>query len=187
MTDCNRLKDHLYDYVDDVLPNEPRKRLEQHLQHCPDCEAVFQNLMYLKNRLKTLKPLKTSSDFDMILRTRIKMERSLNRGRFANWPVKLPIYAASAALVILAAFFVFDYNSGFRGGNQGSTPSQFAGAMNTGESTQAPESVVFPMEVMSFNNSGAAINSENLRLKQETLADSSRGRSFESNVKTVEF
>lgn len=186
MKDCNRLKDHLYDYVDEVLPNESKKRLEQHLESCPDCETVLQNLRLLKNQLRTLKPLKTSSDFDMILRARIKMERSLHRGGFANWPVKLPIYAASAALVILAAFFVFDFNSGLRRSNQGNKPSTFASGLNTGQSTQSPETVVFPMEVMPFNN-GAAINSENLRLQQETLADTSRGLPFERNVRTVEF
>lgn len=190
MTDCKRLKDHLYDYVDGLLPNESRKTLEAHLEHCTECGAMLQNLYALKSRLQDLKPLKTSSDFDMILRTRIKMERSLNRGGFANnWPVKLPIYAASGALVILAAFFVFNFGNGVIGSSQPNSIQTVAALPEGTDVNQAaqpesmPEKVVYPMEFMP----GTPLNSSNLRGQREFLADSSRDRFHERNVRMIEF
>jgi len=189
MTDCKRLKDHLYDYVDGILPKESRKLLKEHLEQCPECESVLQNLNALKSQLQTLKPLQTSPDFDMILRTRIKMDRSLNRGGLVNWPMKLPIYAASGALVILAAFFILNFGNNIVGGSQSrstQTAALPAEGVNVDQATYSesvPKKVVFPMEFMS----GTPLNSTNFPVQRESLADSSRGRFQDRSIRAVEF
>ena len=87
---------------------------------------------------RAIRQLKTSPDFETILRTRIRIESGIQRRRLQAvslpWPTRIPVYGIALALIIIASVLVIDNvtksrfsykpealpNTGWYGGN----PSQ---------------------------------------------------------------
>jgi anti-sigma factor RsiW len=105
MSDSEKMQEEVYNYLDGLLSGQNRKLVEQKLQSDPEYRSFFADAKALRSNLKSLPGLKTSADFDTILRTRIKIERSLSRRRsFLTLPRFAPVYVAAAALLALAVF-----------------------------------------------------------------------------------
>jgi hypothetical protein len=111
MQKCDCLKQYFSDYLEKQLDSPNTALIEQHLHDCTDCHATLKQMKLIKNNLCQLKPLKTSSDFDTVLHTRIRLESSLERRswfpRSVGWSIKAPIYAASFSVILLVSILIY--------------------------------------------------------------------------------
>lgn len=105
MSFCQGFEEKIFDHVEGLLPHEFRQEVNEHFQSCHRCSNIYSTLLGVKTQLRSLKPVKTSADFETVLRTRIRMERSLSRRSFFAKPIGIQIYAATGAFIVLAAFF----------------------------------------------------------------------------------
>lgn len=182
---CKRFEDKIFDYLEGSLPRELSKVVEGHFDSCPSCSSNFNEMKALKARLGTLQALKASADFETVLRARIRMERSLSRRSLFNRPIGIPIYAATGALIVLAAFLVLGpLTRDFRAGGSGerailASPDianqPISGFSITDSQNTQPGGVHYPMDWLPLSRSGTALNSQELERQSPTRYDSTRG------------
>jgi hypothetical protein len=107
MTESEKMQEEVYDYLDGLLSDQNRKMIEQKLASEPSYRSFLEDAKVLRRNLKHLPRLRTSEDFDTILRARIKIEKSLSRRRgFRYLPRFMPAYVTAAALLALAMFLL---------------------------------------------------------------------------------
>ncbi len=71
MLDCDKAKQLLNEYIEDMLDPGTRSELEAFLKNNPECRAVFTEAMEIRRRMQSLSAVKPSDDFDAALRQRI--------------------------------------------------------------------------------------------------------------------
>ncbi len=129
MSNCKRIKAIVSEYIEQDLTREQQRMVEAHLSDCKTCDEVIERVKDLRTKLHTLAQLKTSEDFETILRTRIRIESGLSRRRLSEilWtgPAKLPVYGMAVALIVIASIMVFDQVK------QSRRPAQPAAYINT--------------------------------------------------------
>jgi len=190
MSNWEQLKDEIYDYVDGLLPAEARKHIEKLLEQDSQAREFHDNVVRLRSGLKGLRRVKVSDDFETVLRTRIRMERSLSRQGFWSGTVRIPAFATvgALALVVLLSFLSFS-NSGTSKANSGNLPALSAGYGGSGfvAGRQSNPAVRFvPVDRVNLGSNGTAL--ERLEDKASTPADSIRRQSPDgSRILTVEF
>lgn len=54
MISCDQIELSINLYLDDMLPSEELPALKAHLEHCPECRAVYEQLLALKNAVAVL-------------------------------------------------------------------------------------------------------------------------------------
>ncbi|RMF62906.1 MAG: zf-HC2 domain-containing protein, partial [Calditrichaeota bacterium] len=173
----------IFDYVDGLLSIKNRKEVDRHIKGCNTCRDLYHRATDIKAKLKALPRIKTSSNFETILRTRISMERSLSWRAF-RWRANVPMYAISIAVVVVAVFLVANLRS--------SNPVSLTLSQPT-VSTQPQanfnadsQTVNFPLDVVRLQGGGTPLNSEAVQRDNSTPKDSTRDF-LPENVHTVEF
>ena len=107
MNTCESFSASLSDYVENNVHADQRKFLDLHLAHCPSCHAAVDRLQTLRTHLHSLPRLKTSPDFDTMLRTRLMFERKKTHvlpffQAFARMP-RAASYALASIIIVLVA------------------------------------------------------------------------------------
>jgi len=191
MENCNQFQALIYDSIDGLLPTEKRKDIENHIQGCRECSQIYQGVKSVKQSLRALTPIKTSPDFETVLRTRISMERSLNRKSFLYWPVGRPIFAAAAVGVLVLAFFFINSSNNklltpnlqpVIPSNTFSTYGQNVRQTNQPYSnySQTTQQVNYPMDVLELPRNGTAIESDSKSRQSTMHPDSLRSPEYEN-------
>jgi len=110
MKNCKWFEKYFSDYIEENLSHNLVEELKKHFDKCTRCTAIINQMRIVKTRLGQLVPLKTSTDFNTVLRTRIRIESGLERSpwheRMGGWSIRVPIYAASLAIILMVAFFI---------------------------------------------------------------------------------
>jgi hypothetical protein len=110
MKDCKWFEKFFSDYIDGQLDSKMLLELEDHLKDCPHCVEIIQRMKSISSRLQNLDQLKTSSDFETVLRTRIRVEMGLKRNSllpgFNGFSLKAPVYAVSLAFFAAMILFI---------------------------------------------------------------------------------
>ncbi len=191
MPECKSFQETIFDYIDGLLPTGARKDVVKHLEECPDCSEIYENVMQVRWQLRNLKSIKVSPDFETVLRTRISMERSLSRRGFLNRPIKIPVYAATGALAFLAAFFILNLSDKklSNNGNPLNVPptfssSQFSTNQAKPGSQNTRQQINYPMDRLNMSG-GTSINSSRLERQTSALADSVREIVPEGRIQPV--
>jgi predicted anti-sigma-YlaC factor YlaD len=122
MTD--RWTDRLSDYLDGDLPDNERVALEAHLDGCPECTAVLDDLRRVIQRARTLSPAAPTVDLWPAIARRIGassprepevIELSSRRKPGRRWAFSLPqLAAAGIALMTLSGGAVWMLSSSAR-------------------------------------------------------------------------
>ncbi len=173
MKPCKGFEERITDYAEGLLPQTYSKELEAHFQTCSSCRETFNAIRSLRIQLKHLRPVKTSADFNTVLHARIRMERSLNRRSLLLRPAALPAYAATGALALVAAFFLF--NPGERRTRMVNTPArvqlsaetaQANGLTASAQGVPANGAVKFPMDwsIVKFFDTPRELRSDGRRV-----------------------
>lgn len=109
MTPCQRQKKRLRAYLDNELAAIEKKEFESHLDECPDCGDHVRRLKSLRQSLKSLHSIPCDSNFDILLRERIRREMAGKTSRSFVTPAIRWSFAAVAVLTIsLGSIRLFD-------------------------------------------------------------------------------
>lgn len=111
MNTCESFSESFSDYVENTAHAEQRQFLDTHLAQCPSCHAAVNRLQILRSHLRALPRIKTSPDFDMMLRTRLMLERKRVSflhlfPDFTRMPRTVSYGLASVLILLLAGVFV---------------------------------------------------------------------------------
>jgi len=105
MKPCQQFKDPLVHYFDDELDTHQKRELEAHLKICPQCERFLNRIRQLHSHLKELPTLKTSENFHILVRERIRRETARSQGRHASsqtWARRLvPAFGVVTVLTVV--------------------------------------------------------------------------------------
>ena len=102
---CKDIKEKMSDYLlDDNLPQE----FEEHLAHCPDCSAEFEQLEHFLQTLKPKVNVRASDNFTNNIIKKMKKEKKKMKKRTSTY---LKIAAVILLLTIPASIFVFNKNA----------------------------------------------------------------------------
>lgn len=106
MNTCESFSESFSDYVENTIHTEQRQSLDTHLSQCPSCHAAVHRLQNLRSHMRTLTRIKTSPDFETMLRTRLMLERK-RASRFQFFPefTRMP-RSFAYALAGIAMFLV---------------------------------------------------------------------------------
>jgi len=112
MDSCKRFKYLFSEYIENTLDKSQAELVKSHLSKCPECLGIIKRLKRLKSVFPVLKTIGVSPDFHTILRTRIRIETSMERRsileRIFDGQVSIPAYAASFAVILLIAFLILN-------------------------------------------------------------------------------
>ncbi|NUO84445.1 zf-HC2 domain-containing protein [candidate division KSB1 bacterium] len=105
MNTCESFAESFSDYVENTVHPEQRQMLDAHLSRCPSCQDTVTRLSHLRTHLRTLPAVKTSPDFETILRTRIMLERRKSHAlafapQVVRWP-RVTVYALAGLIAVL--------------------------------------------------------------------------------------
>ncbi len=180
MSDWEQLKDDIYDYVDGLLPSEARREVARQIERNPEARAFYDDVVALRVSLKGLKYIQVPSDFDTVLRTRIRMERSMSRQGFFAGPLRLPAAATVGALAVAAVVMVFNLT----GSNTQSNSPIPRGGVHV---SSAPPAINYvPVDRMDIDAGGTKLE-RRTSARDYASRDSLRGRTSDERILTVEF
>ncbi len=74
MGDCYKYQKLINDSIDNEIDTTGKKQLEDHIKQCASCSTQLQNARIVKHSLKTLPKYKTSTSFELVLRSRLRNE-----------------------------------------------------------------------------------------------------------------
>lgn len=103
MMQCDTVKEILSDYIDDTIEPGLKLQVDEHLGACPACNKLVQQVKTITKRLNQTQSVKTSSDFDKNLRTRI-MGKDKTSNSFI--PIRGMIYGLSGLTAAVAVYFI---------------------------------------------------------------------------------
>jgi anti-sigma factor RsiW len=110
MNSCQEISELFSDYVEKTLVEKDRQAMDVHLRACAACRDTVGRIAKLRHNLKSLMALEASPDFEMVLRTRMRLERH----RMRPWASAMPLspvraMAFAAFLIVLISGAVFSY------------------------------------------------------------------------------
>lgn len=191
MTNWEKFRDDIYDYVDGLLPLDEKKRIDKQLEDDEQARQFFDEVKALRTQLRGLSAVRTSGDFDTVLRTRIRMERSIGRrGWLFGGAVPLPAMLTAGAVVLLAAVLLFGPQSGPFSGESTVANSVLSGypvSSGFGNGSSGATSVRYvPAEPISVSR-GVAIDRISQAAPNYSKIDSTRERPADRPILPVEF
>ncbi|MEE4312547.1 MAG: zf-HC2 domain-containing protein [candidate division KSB1 bacterium] len=158
MDPCKRFRKFLSLYIEKEIPKEKEEEFRKHLDECISCQDDVSVQSKIMDSIHHLHSVKTSEDFDSILRTRIRIESGLDRRRLRGatwgWPARIPVYGMSLALIVIAALMVTQQ---FKKMNQPEVPDAF---INTEWYGGNPEQNRNPLNIREDDNTIVLIENE---------------------------
>jgi len=116
MINCKEFQSFISEYIDGEISESLKSEIKAHLETCAHCSLILKNTLSLKNYLRNLKKVKTSQDFEVVLRQRLQKEiTNMEAGKERKFlPVpSLPLKPAIGTFlgVVAIASFVTIYQT----------------------------------------------------------------------------
>lgn len=114
MTDPTRhVIEHLSVYLDNLLPENERFMVENHLKECSSCERQHQELMHLRKALRDQPVLTPPEGFYQAVFKRLDAKRAGSSAWWRGIPTKTLVSATAVMIVVLGSMkLVIDKNTG---------------------------------------------------------------------------
>ncbi len=111
MDNCYQCEKLISDHIEGKLDPSSRQQFENHLKVCSTCTKKTNDIKVLHNTLNSLPDKHVSTDFNSMLRARIRIENKLEKRKRENllfsWKIRVPIYGVSVVLIIFILMMVF--------------------------------------------------------------------------------
>ncbi|MFQ5649657.1 MAG: hypothetical protein ACE5IY_06920 [bacterium] len=190
MRNWDKFRDDIFDYIDGLLPLDARKRIDEQLQDDAEARAFYDQVKALKTRLRGLRSVKISPDFDTVLRTRIKMERSMSRLGGGAGTLRTPAMVTTGALAAVAIIFLLNLTDSKLSNripvSSSSFPSYQVSRNDSGNGLTNSLPVRYvPVDQVLLPQGGSAI--DRLTPPNASKIDSSKHGASESPILQVEF
>ncbi len=113
MPQCYDFKILIDKLVDAEISPVEKRELNNHLDSCNDCRNYMEKLKKMRRMFSQLPRVKTTDDFYVLLRARIRRELSRGDKRFYNpilYPKRIFQYGFSLAVVVLLLLLINPFN-----------------------------------------------------------------------------
>jgi len=113
MSPCQWFRECIFDLFDGELDIARRKELERHMKECPHCASFLNQIRILKSHLRNLMPIKTSDNFQILLREKIRREVAGKRTSAVPsfYITRRWVHAFGIALIVITVgFWVLDHH-----------------------------------------------------------------------------
>lgn len=102
--DCIQVQELISEYVDNMLEEQDRKKIDLHLQECPQCRSDFEQLKDIVLMFNNIEAVKPPQDFKKSVMKKIRQEVGIKKVIFGKryW---LPLVATAAVLIIMIGTF----------------------------------------------------------------------------------
>jgi len=194
MTNWEKFEHEIFDYVDGLLSPEAKREIERRLEQQPEAQEFYTQIRTVKNTLRCLPAIKTSSNFDTVLRTRIQMEKSWSRRGLWTGNVRVPAFAivgGAAAVMAILLWGPFNTRNNITAGSlplsTNESPYQVENTQQLAPTQSLTQTVKYPMDVVPVSGRRGAIDSRVQRPNLSNRTDSLRATSAERSIMTVEF
>ena len=107
MADCDRVKVHVSDYLENQLSPQLKKEFQSHLKSCAECKIIVEQVHVLKSLLAKSTQIKCSDDFNLKLRQ--KISESDGKSYVTNSRIKQISFGFSFAAVVFLVFFGMNF------------------------------------------------------------------------------
>lgn len=107
MNPCATVQKYFSSYLDQSIDPQLRQEIDSHIQGCPECAKILQDLKFLALRFRKVQTLQTTDSFEKNLRQRIIDNTSAKE---ENNPLKTFSYGLSAAAILVAVYFFINTN-----------------------------------------------------------------------------
>lgn len=178
MMSCDTVKGLISNLIDNSLDQEDKSQMEQHLEHCSECNRVVKQVRYLTQRLHRANPYRVSGSFDERLRQRIYNDRQMEKPVFS---VRNFSYGLSGVAVLAAISFVVITNLNSPQTDPGNTAQpmnritrtqEFASPIKQAGAATDPAIHMLPAANMdSSKNKTEQIIKENVKLVDQNQGD----------------
>lgn len=120
MITCQRVQQHMSDYIENMLEEDLRQAVENHLTDCPACRQLKERVSRTIQTLGFLPEQKTSVSFEYVLQQKLRAERKKQRrGLWSRFPLPgtfqyRPALAAVVAVLAVGTGLVLFRDNIFR-------------------------------------------------------------------------
>lgn len=102
MTDCDKTKELMSDYIEDDIESDMKTEVKQHLSICPACKTIFDKTRQLITYMTNLGSITVSSNFDSNLKNGLEnIRRKNNHGRGNSFIKGAAVGAAAAGIIFI--------------------------------------------------------------------------------------
>lgn len=107
MTDCDKVKEFISEYLEKRLTPGLKSELENHFKVCSSCRIILERIPKVQSLLSDLSSVKCSDNFNLKLRE--KIANNENESVFSRESVKKVSYGFSFAIFIFIIVFSFNF------------------------------------------------------------------------------
>ncbi len=193
MISCYQFKNYISDYVDKEISFHNRKRVEEHLENCSSCKALFQSILNIKKSMSSFTKVAVSDDFMLKLKDRILADRNAriqSSQKKAFSLNKIPSFAygfAAALLIVVASFFIFRYQK--YGSSTAVAPpivqEQIQKMSPNSPHSTVPAGQVSQGQYVSSNDEKSDVDSSRMKYYQGQRQEQTPDKSLQDRIKTV--
>lgn len=185
MEKCYYFRKLFLDYTEGNLNDLQRDDFEKHLKECPLCHEELQGFRQIQQELHQVDAHKTSADFDVILRARIRREKRVQSfGWFSRHNAAVPAYMLSGAMLVLAFVLFQGQVSDLNQQNAG--PLSFVASESHFSNTLQPETVVYEIadysiETMRNSDETEFVDTDTMGLNVEDTKSADHFSNYDSD------
>ena len=109
MINCDKCRNNLSAFIDEETTEQESSSIKEHLQKCSKCQRQYNELNGMRSALSSLRKIKTTASFDIILRDRLRREfRKRNTRTLASISSRFraPAFTAAAVVVLLTGMLI---------------------------------------------------------------------------------
>jgi hypothetical protein len=107
MTNCDKVKEYISDYIEKRLTPSLKTELDNHFQFCASCRKLLERIPKIQSIIGNLNSIKCSDNFNLKLRERIA--KNQNGTVFSKDSMKKLSYGFSFAIFIFLIVFGFNF------------------------------------------------------------------------------
>lgn len=171
MKNRKRIEKLLSQFAEGELDAAERDELEQVLRSNPQYKQIVANLQALRGRLRRMKHVAPSRDFETILRARIQMSKRVGRSRWGDYfgsRLALPAFGAVAVLLVtLLAFSWSDMTTNNVAASTGYSVDPSQSEFHSGDMVFSLDLVSIPQRIASL--SGRSIEVANAAIAKRMI------------------
>jgi len=107
MPDCYEFRKLINKLIDNEISFSEKKKLREHIDECVDCKKCLEKSIKMKRMLAQLPKVKTSEDFNILLRARIRREAHRERNKlFASFTLPKRTVKFAFGIIVIMLFIL---------------------------------------------------------------------------------
>ena len=164
MNQCREYQKLIYDFYDDIIIEDDKTRLNNHLKVCEDCLAFSNRVKKMKQILNGLPKPGVSENFNILLRERLRRELARQKQPVSKTKFFVPAFAVGLLFIVMGWFSVNNIN-----------------LFNSGKNITSAEKLIQEQKKLS-NGSNVQYVIDQYGVEESGPANNSKIKNFDKNL-----